>query len=212
MSSFVSCSHALVSGPTRKRPSSEGGLCRGQAVMMWLAVCSGSPHSHAGLSVRPHFFIGALKQPTPVRRRFRRVHCRRGRSSPSAPSPGSRIWWCMRVCPADSHSCFHAAASQALVDRSSGMEVSISWAAKLYGWRDLSLLGGVAMVVVSWRRCQSCSWAFLARARVAASRRRPAQQLQVEATVPHGVICGSQVQVHYPSFLIALEAVLDVWE
>ncbi|CAL8349048.1 unnamed protein product [Arctogadus glacialis] len=30
MSNFVSCSHSLVSGPTWKRPSSEGGLCRGQ--------------------------------------------------------------------------------------------------------------------------------------------------------------------------------------
>ncbi|CAL8301236.1 unnamed protein product [Arctogadus glacialis] len=32
MSNFVSCSHSLVSGPTWKRPSSEGGLCRGQVV------------------------------------------------------------------------------------------------------------------------------------------------------------------------------------
>lgn len=36
------------------------------------------------------------------------------------------------------------------------------------------------------------------------------QQLQVEASVPHGVVCGSQVQGHYPSLLIVLEDVLDV--
>ena len=73
------------------RPSSVGGLYRGQEVIMSSAVCSGSPHSHTALSVRPHFFMDALKQPTPVRRRFRRVHCRRGRSSPSAPSQGVMV-------------------------------------------------------------------------------------------------------------------------
>lgn len=36
------------------------------------------------------------------------------------------------------------------------------------------------------------------------------QQLQVESTVPDDVVCGSQVQVHYPSFLLVLEAVFDV--
>jgi len=36
------------------------------------------------------------------------------------------------------------------------------------------------------------------------------QQLQVESTVPDSVVCGSQVQVHYPSFPIVLEAVFDV--
>lgn len=89
MSSSVAYSHALVSGPTSKRPASEGGLYKGQAVIMWSAVCSGSPHSHAAPSARPHFLMDALKQPTPVRRRFSRVHCRRGSSSPLMPPPGS---------------------------------------------------------------------------------------------------------------------------
>ena len=38
----------------------------------------------------------------------------------------------------------------------------------------MSLLRGAAVSVVLWRMCQSCFRAFLARARVAASRRRPA--------------------------------------
>ena len=39
--------------------------------MMWSAVCSGSPHSHAALSASPHFFMEALYRPTPVRSLFR---------------------------------------------------------------------------------------------------------------------------------------------
>ena len=46
----VCWSHALVNGPTSKRPASDGGRCSGQLLMMWSAVCSGSPHSHAALS------------------------------------------------------------------------------------------------------------------------------------------------------------------
>ena len=80
----------------------------------------------------------------------------------------------MRVGPADPHSRFQAAANHASVDWSSGMDLSRSCAALLYGWRDLSLFGGSAVVVVLFRICQSCFWAFLAKARVAASRRRPA--------------------------------------
>ena len=34
--------------------------------MMWSAVCSGSPHSHAELSASPHFFMAARYRPTPV--------------------------------------------------------------------------------------------------------------------------------------------------
>ena len=56
----VCWSHALVNGPTSKRPASDGGLCIGQLLMMWSAVCSGSPHSHAALSASPHFFIRML--------------------------------------------------------------------------------------------------------------------------------------------------------
>ena len=43
-------SHALVCGLTSKRPSSDGGVCSGQLLMMWSAVCSGSQQSHAALS------------------------------------------------------------------------------------------------------------------------------------------------------------------
>ena len=39
----VCWSHALVNGPTSKMPASDGGLCIGQPLMMWSAVCSGSP-------------------------------------------------------------------------------------------------------------------------------------------------------------------------
>ena len=71
----VGWSHALVNGPTSKMPAYDGGLCIGQLLMMWSAVCSGSPHSHAALSASPHFFMDALYRPTPVRSRFRGVHC-----------------------------------------------------------------------------------------------------------------------------------------
>ena len=53
----VCWSHALVNGPTSKMPASDGGRCSGQLLMMWSAVCSGSPHSHATLSASPHFFM-----------------------------------------------------------------------------------------------------------------------------------------------------------
>ena len=36
----VCCSHVIVSGPTSKRPASDGGLCGGQLLMMWSAVYS----------------------------------------------------------------------------------------------------------------------------------------------------------------------------
>ena len=153
MSSSVSQSHAIVSGPTRKRPSSEGGLYKGQVVMMCSAVCSGSPHSHPALSARPHLFMDALNRPTPVRRRFSSVHCRRGRSSPWTPSPGSRMWMCIRDGSADSHSRLQAVVIQVPTDMSSGMVPSISRAVLPNGRRDLSLLGGTARVVISCRMC-----------------------------------------------------------
>ena len=56
----VCWSHALVNGPTSKMPASDGGLCIGQLLMMWSAVCSGSPYSHATQSASPHFFMDAL--------------------------------------------------------------------------------------------------------------------------------------------------------
>ena len=96
MANSVSCSHALVSGPKWKRPASEGGLYRGQPVIMCSAVCSVSPHWHAALSDRPHFFIEDLKRPTPQRRRFSAVHWWRGRSSPFTPPAGSWMYRCMR--------------------------------------------------------------------------------------------------------------------
>ena len=65
----------MVNGPTSKRPASDGGLCSGQLFMMWSAVCSGSPYSHAALSSSPHFFMDALYRPTPVRSLFRVVQC-----------------------------------------------------------------------------------------------------------------------------------------
>ena len=127
----VCWSHALVNGPTSKRPASDGGRCSGQLLMMWSAVCSGSPHSHAALSASPHFFMEALYRPTPVRSLFRVVQCFRLSSSPLTPSSGSDTWRCTRVGPDASHSCFHVAAIHASFDRSSGMTLSISWASLL---------------------------------------------------------------------------------
>ena len=121
----VCWSHALVNGPTSKRPASDGGRCSGQLLMMWSAVCSGSPHSHAALSASPHFFMEALYRPTPVRSLFRVVQCFRLSSSPLTPSSGSDTWRCTRVGPDASHSCFHVAAIHASFDRSSGMTLSI---------------------------------------------------------------------------------------
>ena len=88
----VRWSHALVNGPTAKRPASDGGRCSGHQLMMWSAVCSGSPHSHAALSASPHFFMDALYRPTPVRSLFRVVQCFRLRYSSLTPSPGSDTW------------------------------------------------------------------------------------------------------------------------
>ena len=122
----VCWSHALVNGPTSKWPASDGGRCSGQLLMMWSAVCSGSPHSHAALSASPHFFMEALYRPTPVRSLFRVVQCFRLSSSPLTPSSGSDTWRCTRVGPDASHSCFHVAAIHASFDRSSGMTLSIS--------------------------------------------------------------------------------------
>ena len=122
----VCWSHALVNGPTSKRPASDGGRCSGQLLMMWSAVCSGSPHSHAALSTSPHFFMEALYRPTPVRSLFRVVQCFRPSYSPLTPSSGSDTWRCTRVGPDASHSCFHVAAIHASFDRSSAMTLSIS--------------------------------------------------------------------------------------
>ena len=122
----VCWSHALVNGPTSKRPASDGGRCSGQLLMMWSAVCSGSPHSHAALSASPHFFMEALYRPTPVRSLFRVVQCFRLSSSPLTPSSGSDTWRCTRVGLDASHSCFHVAAIHASFYRSSGMTLSIS--------------------------------------------------------------------------------------
>ena len=122
----VCWSHALVNGPTSKRPASDGGLCSGQLLVMWSAVCSGSPHSHAALSASPHFFMDALYRPTPVRNLFRVVQCFRHRSYPLTSSAGFDTWRCTRVGPDASHSCFHVAAIHASFDRSSGMTLSIS--------------------------------------------------------------------------------------
>ena len=122
----VCWSHALVNGPTSKKPASDGGRCSGQLLMMWSAACSGSPHSHAALSASPHFSMEALYRPTPVRSLFRVVQCFRLSSSPLTPSSGSDTWRCTRVGPDASHSCFHVAAIHASFDRSSGMTLSIS--------------------------------------------------------------------------------------
>ena len=122
MTNSVSCSHALVSGPRSKRPASEGGLYKGQPVIMCSAVCSISPHSHAELLDKPHFLIHDLKRPTPQRRRFRDVHWWRGRSSPFTPPAGSRIYRCMRQGSAVSHDVFKAVANLASLDKSLGMD------------------------------------------------------------------------------------------
>ena len=109
----------LVNGPISKWRAAR---CSGQLLlMMWSAVYSGSPHSHAALSASPHFFMEGLYRPTPGRSLFRVVQCFRRRSSPLTPSPGSDTWRCTRVGPDASHSCFHVAAINASFDRSSGM-------------------------------------------------------------------------------------------
>ena len=118
--------HALINGPTSKRPASDGGLRIGQLLMMWSSVCSGSPHSHAALSDSPHFFMDALYRPTPVRILFRVVQCFRLRSSPFTPSPGADTWRCSPAVMDASHSLFHVAAMHASFDRSSGMTLRIS--------------------------------------------------------------------------------------
>ena len=122
----VCWSHALVNGPTSKRPASDGGRCSGQLSMIWSAVCSGSPHSHAERSASTHFFVDALYRQTQVRSLIRVIQCFRLRSSPLTPSPGSDPWRCTRVGPDASHSCFHVAAIHAPFDRTSGMTLNIS--------------------------------------------------------------------------------------
>ena len=54
LSTLVCWSHALVNGRTSKRPASDGGRYSGQLLMMWSAVCSGSPHSHVRQSPLLH--------------------------------------------------------------------------------------------------------------------------------------------------------------
>ena len=105
--------HALVNDPTSKRPASDRGQCSEQMLMIWSAVCTGSPHPHAALSASHHFFMDALYLPTPVRSQFRVVRCFRLRSAPLTPSPGCDTWRCTRVGPDASHSCLHIAAIQA---------------------------------------------------------------------------------------------------
>ena len=170
------CSHALVSGPTWKKPASEGGLYRGHIMvtMMCSAHCSGSPHLHAALYLSGPMTFSLLIWSSRLQRRFSRVHCRCGRSSPSTPPPGSQMYWCIRDGPADSHSCFRDNASYALVDKSSGMEFSISCAALLYKVAGLESVWRLISTVVLCRICQSCILAFLARLMVLACRRRPA--------------------------------------
>ena len=92
-------------------------------------------------------------------------------STPSTPSLVPDTWWCGRVGPNASQSCFHAAAIHASFDRSSWMKPSISWASILQGWRDL------------------CCRAGCARLRVAASRLKPAWQSlpRQEDETPHGM-------------------------
>ena len=119
-------SHVLVNGPTSKRPASDDGLCSGQLLVMWSAVCSGSPHSHVAMSTRPHFFMDALYRQILVRSLFRVVQCFLLRSSPLTPSPGSDTRRCTRVGPDAFHSCFHAAAIHASLDQSPWMTISIS--------------------------------------------------------------------------------------
>ena len=77
--------------PNFEEAASDGGRYSGQLLMMWSAVCSGSPHSHAALSGSHHFFMDVLNRPTPARSLFRVVQCFRLRSSPLTPSPGSDI-------------------------------------------------------------------------------------------------------------------------
>ena len=120
--STMSVGAMLVISPTSKRPASDVGRCSGQLLMMWSAVCTGSPHSHAALSASPNFFMDALYRRTPVRSLFRVVQCFWLRSSRLTPCPWSDTWRCTRVVPGASHSCFHVAAIHA----SSGMTLSIS--------------------------------------------------------------------------------------
>ena len=122
----VCWSHALANGPTSKRPASDGGLCSGQLMVMWPAICSGSPHSHAALSTSPHFFMDALYRKIPVRSLFRVVRYFRLGSSPLTPSPGSDTWRCSLVCPDASLACLHAAAIHASFGWSSVMTLILA--------------------------------------------------------------------------------------
>ena len=60
----------------------------GQLLVMWSAVCSRSPHSHAALFARPHFFMDAPYRPTSVLVCLV-VHCFLLRYSPLTPSSGA---------------------------------------------------------------------------------------------------------------------------
>ena len=87
--SSVSRSQVLVALSTSISPiSTVVGLNIWQSLMMWSAVCSGAPHSQLALSARPHARVDDLNWPTPVRKRFSIVHCRRGSSLPVTCSCG----------------------------------------------------------------------------------------------------------------------------
>lgn len=112
MSILVLQSLTLISGPTRKWLVSEGRLCKRMVLIMWSLAYSGSPYSHAVLSVWPHVFMEALKRPTPVQRQFSSIQCRRGSCSRSTSF-------------ANSHSCFEELYKQVLKNMSPGMVPSI---------------------------------------------------------------------------------------
>ena len=129
----VCWSHALVNGPTSNRPASYGGRCSEHLLMIWSAVCSGSPHSHAEMSASSHFFMDALYRPTQIRSLFRVVQFFRLRFSPFTPSPGPDTWRGTRVGPDASHSSFHVSAIHESFDRSSGIIALFTSNARMWG-------------------------------------------------------------------------------
>lgn len=117
--------------------------------MIWSADCSGLPHSHAALSANPHFCIDALKRPSPVRKRFIVVRC----------GEDCLLQWHNLLVPECSDVCGRAWLIPTLASTplpimhlwtcpQRTFELSVSCAAWLYRWRDLSLRGGAYVVDV----------------------------------------------------------------
>ena len=108
----VEANQAFVSSSRLTIPSlPDGGRCCGQTSKMWSTVCSGAPHSQTEESLRPHFSMDELNRNTPVRMRFRVVHCFRGKSR-TGTLCGSRMKLCSLEGGAANQSSFQRVLSQ----------------------------------------------------------------------------------------------------